>query len=41
MEISIGLGLLGLADPSRGGDLMQRITGVRNAVAADLGIIQF
>ena len=39
MEISIGLGLLGLADPSRGGDLMQRITGVRNAVAADLGII--
>ena len=25
MEISIGLGLLGLADPSRGGDLMQRI----------------
>ena len=29
MEISIGLGLLGLADPSRGGDLMQRITGVQ------------
>lgn len=39
MEISIGLGLLGLADPSRGGDLMQRITGVRNAIATDLGII--
>ena len=39
MEISIGRGLLGLADPNRGGDLMQRITGVRNAVAADLGII--
>jgi flagellar biosynthesis protein FlhA len=39
MEISIGLGLLGLADPTRGGDLMQRITGVRNAIATDLGII--
>jgi flagellar biosynthesis protein FlhA len=39
MEVSIGLGLLGLADPSRGGDLMQRITGVRNAIASDLGII--
>lgn len=39
MEISIGLGLLALADPARGGDLMQRITGVRNAIAADLGII--
>ncbi|MEE2937621.1 MAG: flagellar biosynthesis protein FlhA [Planctomycetota bacterium] len=39
MEVSIGLGLLGLAAPDRGGDLMQRITGVRNAIAADLGII--
>jgi flagellar biosynthesis protein FlhA len=39
MEMSIGLGLLGLADPARGGDLMQRITGVRNAIAADIGIV--
>ncbi|MEM6687928.1 MAG: flagellar biosynthesis protein FlhA [Planctomycetota bacterium] len=39
MEMSIGLGLLELADPSRGGDLMQRISGVRNAIAADIGII--
>lgn len=39
MEVSIGLGLLSLADPSRGGDLMQRITGVRNAIATDIGII--
>ncbi|WP_146457379.1 flagellar biosynthesis protein FlhA [Rubripirellula tenax] len=39
MEISIGLGLLSLADPARGGDLMQRITGVRNAIAADIGVI--
>ena len=39
MEVSIGLGLLSLADPGRGGDLMQRITGVRNALASDLGVI--
>ncbi|MEM8666374.1 MAG: flagellar biosynthesis protein FlhA [Planctomycetota bacterium] len=39
MEVSIGLGLLGLAAPDRGGDLMQRITGVRNAIAADMGFI--
>lgn len=39
MEISIGLGLLGLADPKRGGDLMQRITGVRNSLATDIGIV--
>ncbi len=39
LEISIGLGLLSLADPSRGGDLMQRITGVRNSIAMDLGIV--
>ncbi len=39
MEMAIGLGLLGLADPARGGDLMERIAGVRNLVAADIGII--
>lgn len=39
MEISIGIGLLDLADPTRGGDLMERITSVRQAIAADLGII--
>jgi flagellar biosynthesis protein FlhA len=39
LEVSIGLGLLSLADPARGGDLMQRITGVRNSIAMDLGII--
>jgi flagellar biosynthesis protein FlhA len=39
MEIAIGLGLLGLADPARGGDLMQRITGVRNSIATDIGIV--
>ncbi|MEM9587589.1 MAG: flagellar biosynthesis protein FlhA [Planctomycetota bacterium] len=39
MEVSIGLGLLALADPSRGGDLMQRISGVRNTIASDIGIV--
>ena len=39
MEMSIGLGLLSLADPSRGGDLMQRISGVRNTIASDIGIV--
>jgi len=39
MEMAIGLGLLSLADPSRGGDLMQRITGVRHSLAGDIGIV--
>jgi len=39
MELAIGLGLLSLADPARGGDLMQRITGVRNSMAGDIGIV--
>ena len=39
MEISIGLGLLSLADPARGGDLMERITGVRHTIATDIGIV--
>ena len=39
MGLSIGLGLLPLADPSKGGDLMQRITGVRNTLAGDIGVI--
>ena len=39
MEMEIGVGLIRLADPSRGGDLLQRITGVRQHVASELGII--
>ena len=39
MEVSIGLGLLTLADPNKGGELMQRITALRNAIATDIGII--
>ena len=39
MELEIGLDLVKLADPQRGGDLLPRITGVRQAVAAEIGII--
>lgn len=39
MELEIGVGLIRLADPSRGGDLLDRITSVRQTVAADIGII--
>ncbi len=39
MEIEIGLGLIRLADPKRGGDLLQRIQRVRQSIAADLGMI--
>jgi flagellar biosynthesis protein FlhA len=39
MELEIGIGLIRLADPKRGGDLLPRITGVRQAVAAEIGIV--
>jgi flagellar biosynthesis protein FlhA len=39
MELSLGWGLLSLADPSRGGDLMERISQIRNRIAEDIGVI--
>ena len=39
MEVEIGVGLIRLADPKRGGDLLQRIDRIRQNVAAELGII--
>jgi flagellar biosynthesis protein FlhA len=39
MEMEIGVGLIRLADPKRGGDLLPRITGVRQGVAAEIGIV--
>lgn len=39
MEMEIGIGLIRLADPKRGGDLLPRITGVRQGVASDIGIV--
>jgi flagellar biosynthesis protein FlhA len=39
MEVEIGVGLIRLADPKRGGDLLERIQRVRQNVAADIGLI--
>ncbi len=39
MEMELGVGLIRLADPARQGDLLPRITSVRKAVAADVGIV--
>jgi len=39
MEIEIGVGLIRLADPKRGGDLLERVQRVRQNVAADMGIV--
>lgn len=39
LEIELGYGLLGLADPERGGDLMERVGLVRRQVALDLGFV--
>lgn len=39
LEIEIGYGLIPLADVSSGGDLLDRIAGVRRQCAVDMGII--
>jgi flagellar biosynthesis protein FlhA len=39
MELEIGVGLIPLADPARGGDLLDRIHRLRKEVAAEIGII--
>lgn len=39
MELEVGVGLVRLADPKRGGDMLERIHRVRQHVAADIGII--
>ncbi len=39
MEVELGVGLIRLADPRRGGDLLQRIQRVRESVAGEIGII--
>lgn len=39
MELDLGVGLLRLADPARGGTLLPNITSVRQSVAAEIGIV--
>ncbi|MEW4562260.1 flagellar biosynthesis protein FlhA [Bremerella sp. JC770] len=39
MEMELGVGLVRLAAPARGGDLLPRITGVRQNVASEIGVI--
>ena len=39
LELEIGYRLIGLADPTRGGDLLDRVRAIRHRVAQDLGLI--
>jgi flagellar biosynthesis protein FlhA len=39
LQIELGYGLVPLADPRKGGDLLERITGVRRTFAAEMGIV--
>jgi flagellar biosynthesis protein FlhA len=39
LEIELGYGLLGLADASMGGDLMERVVMIRRQTALDLGLV--
>ncbi len=39
MAIELGMGLVRLADPKRGGDLLDRVQRVRQSIAGEIGII--
>lgn len=39
MQIELGYGLVPMADPRKGGDLLERITGVRRAFASEMGLV--
>ncbi len=39
MELEIGVGLIRLADPKQGGNLLDRIARVRQSVASELGLV--
>ncbi|MHB9145590.1 MAG: flagellar biosynthesis protein FlhA [Symbiobacteriia bacterium] len=39
LEIELGYGLLGLADPGQGGDLMDRVGLIRRQIALDMGLV--
>ena len=39
MEVELGVGLIRLADPNRGGDLLERVQRVRQNIASEVGIL--
>ncbi|HUI06953.1 MAG TPA: flagellar biosynthesis protein FlhA [Verrucomicrobiae bacterium] len=39
LQIELGYGLVGLADARKGGDLLERVTGVRRNFASEMGVI--
>ncbi len=39
LQIELGYGLLALADPKKGGDVLERVTGVRRNFVQDMGFI--
>ncbi|QDT66767.1 flagellar biosynthesis protein FlhA [Calycomorphotria hydatis] len=39
LELELGVGLIRLADPAAGGDLLDRVTRIRHKIAQELGII--
>ena len=39
LQIELGYGLVSLADTRKGGDLLERVTGVRRTFAQDMGVI--
>ncbi|MBX3747522.1 MAG: flagellar biosynthesis protein FlhA [Verrucomicrobiae bacterium] len=39
LQIELGYGLVGLADGRRGGDLLERVTGVRKTFAQEMGMV--
>ncbi|NIQ77679.1 MAG: EscV/YscV/HrcV family type III secretion system export apparatus protein, partial [Anaerolineae bacterium] len=39
IEVELGYGLIPLADPKQGGDLLERITAARRQAALDLGLL--
>ena len=39
LELELGVGLIRLADPATGGDLLDRVTRIRHKIAQELGII--
>jgi len=39
LQIELGYSLVGLADARKGGDMLERVTGVRKTFAAEMGII--